>query len=318
MQLPDQALVSRIEASAVEMARSAGAILSKHFGAPLKVEYKDDKQLDPVTVADKECQDFIADSVVRSYPDHGFVGEESEPEEVTAPEFVWVVDPLDGTKNFLSGLPVFACSIGVLFRGAPIAGAIFIPWPGEGNGAVMHARVGGGAFLENRPIKVSGGLQPEPGRLVSVPAMFGERFRLRRAMRGKTGEARVTGSIAYELAMTACGVLQYSIISGPRLWDVAGGVVIVTEAEGAVMAGSPEGGLTVGRRTRWEPLKSFAPNWAGGGTTLKDLGQWSAPLVLGSPGVVKYVTENLERRSRLRRRLATGVRRLTRGGERTG
>ncbi|HCH10345.1 MAG TPA: inositol monophosphatase, partial [Dehalococcoidia bacterium] len=70
------------------------------------------------------------------------------------PDFLWVLDPLDGTKNFLHGLPVYACSVGVLYKGAPVAGAVFVPWPVEGGGIVFHAHKGGGAFADSEMISV--------------------------------------------------------------------------------------------------------------------------------------------------------------------
>jgi myo-inositol-1(or 4)-monophosphatase len=304
-----------MEAHAIGLARGAGAILSRHFGASLDVEYKQTHHRDPVTKADKECQAYLTGEISAHYPDHGIIGEEDEREDDSpAPDFVWVVDPLDGTTNFLSGLPLFACSIGVLHRGAPIAGAIYIPWPARDGGLVMHARKGGGAFVEEERLSVYGGEEPEGHRLASLPGSFGSAFRLGRPMRGRVGDVRVTGSIAYEMALTAMGVLQYSIINGPRLWDVAGGVSLVMEAGGAALVGQRGSarGLLRESRIRWEPLESFVPRWREGETTLAELRQWSARMVLGSPGIARYVAANLRSRSSLRSRLHRAARRMTR------
>ena len=145
--LVDEGLAKEIEARAVEMARGAGKILQSRFSGPLEVEYKDDKkEQDPVTSADKESQAYLSEYIASHFPDHGIVGEEgSQEDESPAPEFLWILDPLDGTTNFLNGLPIYAVSIGVLHRGNPVAGALFIPWPGKKDGVVLHARKGGGA-----------------------------------------------------------------------------------------------------------------------------------------------------------------------------
>jgi hypothetical protein len=180
----------------------------------------------------------------------------------------------------------------------------------------MHARRGGGAFVEGKPLGVFRGVEPEGNRLATLPASFGGGFRIGAKMRDKVGDVRVTGSIAYELAMTASGVLQYSITTRPRLWDVAGGASLVQEAGGLVMIEQRQ--VTrwplASRRVRWEPLRSFTPGWRSGTTTLNELRQWSAPLVLGGPEVAAYVARGLRSRSPLRRRLARATRRLKRVG----
>ena len=309
----DDAHVSEIEDHAIKLAHGAGLILIGQFGTTIEVEFKDDRRSDPVSAVDKECQSFLAAGIADAYPDHGFLGEEGEAQEgQIAPDIVWVVDPLDGTKNYVSGIPVFACSIGVLYRGAPIVGATFVPWPGEPHGVVMHARRGAGAFLEQAPVMVFEGAEPEGGKLVTLPASFGGLFRLRKPLRGKVGDPRITGSISYEQVLTARGALQYSVAGFPRLWDVAAGAILVTEAGGFVMVGKRTSRLSglLAPRIRWEPLGSFVPSWRSGTTTLEELRTWSAPLVLGSPPIVRYVTSNLRARSSLRRRLGRASRRL--------
>ena len=313
---PDEDKLAQMEIRAIEFAREAGLILSRYFGTQLKVEYKDKNSRDPVTNVDTEAQEFLTKAISEHYPDHGIIGEEDkEQKDSAAPDWVWVLDPLDGTKNFLSGLPMFACSIGVLYRGAPMVGALYISWPSQAGGVVMHARKGGGAFVESERISVLQSDEPQGNLLVTLPGSFGVSHRFRKPMRGKIGEVRITGSIAYDLALTAKGALQYSITGAPRLWDVAAGAVLVTEAGGVVL---------VGRRadTRapfipagmcWEPLESFPPNWRVGTTGLQELRQWSAPLIMGSPGVAWYIARNLRSGPRFRHRLTRAVRRLKRG-----
>ena len=116
--------------------------------------------------------------------------------EAPAADVLWVLDPLDGTTNFLNGLPVYAVSIGVLYRGTPVAGALFVPWPGSNGGVVLHARRGGGARMEDEALSVLDGDAPEAGRLTGLPASFGARFRVGSGLRRQPGEVRVTGSIA--------------------------------------------------------------------------------------------------------------------------
>ena len=310
---PSDGMLADIEARATEMAREAGATLAGHFGhGKLEVEFKDEKQRDPVTNADKQCQELLEHAIAKHFPNHGVLGEEGEDKEAEdspAPDFVWVLDPLDGTKNFMGGLPVYASSIGVMHRGVPIVGAVFVPWPSDGGGVVLHARKGGGAFAEDEPISVADSEEPQGNSLVTVPGSFGAAYRFRKPMNGRVGEVRVTGSIAYELAMTARGVVQYAVTTGPHLWDVAGGVVLVAEAGGLIMRGRRAdrlGGLM--SKTGWEPMKSFVSTWDTSVPTMKELRRWSESMVLGGPGVVRYVTSNLRSRTLMRRRLRRTVR----------
>ena len=299
------AFLAKIEAHAVYIAREAGAILTGYFGKPLDVEYKDEKEGDPVTNADRESQEYLRRAIADEFPDQGILGEEDQQEEDSpAQDFVWVLDPLDGTKNFLAGLPVYACSVGVIHRGVPIAGAVFVPWPCDGDGVVLHARKGGGAFMEQEPISVLSFDEPRGNSLAAFPGSFGAIYGFRKAMRAKVGEIRVTGSIAYELAMTANGVLQYTVTTAPHLWDVAAGAILVTEAGGLLMRGQRVSGLkALLTATRWEPMESLVPSWQGG-TTMNQLRRRLAPMVFGNSGVVRYVTSNMRTRTLLKHRLA--------------
>jgi myo-inositol-1(or 4)-monophosphatase len=317
--LLNESLVVDIESRAVEMAGEAGRMLRGHFdrslGSILDVEYKDKKkQQDPVTSADKESQAYLSEAISRHFPGHGILGEEGPSDEsgASAPDFLWVLDPLDGTTNFLNGLPIYAVSIGVLHRGAPLVGALFIPWPGEEGGYVLHARRGGGAWMNSNPISIqntgkNAGPQPEApeaNRLAGLPASFGAQFRLRKGLRRRVGEPRVTGSIAYEMALTAQGAFQYVVFGGPKIWDVAAGVTIVMEAGGAVL-------VRRRRSWRWEPLTTLGPSWESGPPDLKEVRSWTAPLIAGNTAVAPFVAANLQRRFPLSARVARLVRRMS-------
>ena len=312
----DDEALREIESHAVRIVRESGAILRAHFELALNVEYKDDKQSDPVTNADYACQTFLTEAIGKRFPGHGILGEEDNAEErervdgQPAPDFVWVLDPLDGTRNFLSGLPLYASSIGVLYRGTPVVAAVFMPWPSDEGGIVMHAHRGGGTHVDGEPVTTLNASEPEGNRLVTLPGGFGALFNVRRALRGKAGELRMTGSIAYELAMVAKGVTQYTITTAPFLWDAAGGSLLVMEAGGIVLQGGRNrlfGRLPAGMK--WQQLESFAPSWSSGTTTMKELREWRAPLLLGSPNVARYVASNLRGRSRVRRRIRRFLRR---------
>ncbi len=314
--LDDDLTLRDIERHAARIAKEAGELLRFHFERALNVQYKDDRQSDPVTNADFACQRLLQDEIFRRFPGHGILGEEDNAAEreradsQPAPDFVWVLDPLDGTRNFMSGLPLYASSIGVLYRGAPVAAAVFIPWPNDEGGIVMHARRSGGTRIDGESVPLLNADAPDGNRLVTLPGGFGALFGVRRPLRSRAGELRMTGSIAYELAMVAKGVTQYTITTAPFLWDAAAGSLLVKEAGGVVLQGGQRkllGRLPAG--LSWQPLESFVPSWSSGSTTMKELREWRAPLLLGSPNVARFVASNLQGKTRIKRRLRRLVRR---------
>ena len=303
---PPQDILAAIETRATLMAGEAGDILRHYFGKPLQAEYKGKGKRDPVTAADIASQEYLKEAISRHFPDHGIVSEEEKEEQNSpAPDYVWVLDPLDGTTNFLNGLPIYAVSIGVLYKGVPAAGALCIPWPDVEGGLVFHARKGGGAFVKEEPISVLSLSEPQGDKLTNLPAYFGAAYRFGKGMRRRVGEVRNTGSIAYELALTAYGVSQYVIHTRSRIWDVAAGALLVTEAGGMVM-------MRRQRTRRWQPLDSFFPLWDSQRPTLQEMRGWSASLISGSPQVAQFVAEQLRGRFRWRFRLARMWGRLTR------
>ena len=239
--------------------------------------------------------------LARLYPEHSILGEEGGGDEsgesdTPCSDIVWVLDPLDGTTNFLNGLPVFASSIGVLYRGRLLSGAIFVPWPVAGGGFVLHCRRGAGCFVGEERTAVYESQEIVNNRLVGLPGFFGQSTRFGKGLKGRTGEVRTTGSIAYELAMTACGVLQYAVIGAPRMWDMAAGALAVMEAGGTVMT-------RLHGQKQWQPMDSLVPSWDAKPPTLKELRQWVAPLVAGNNHAAPLVAQNLRRRFSLKAKL---------------
>ena len=320
MQSLDDGQIREIHHHAVEIARGAGEILAGHFGRRIEVEFKDDKQRDPVTAADKQTQAYLSAEITRRFPEHGILGEEATKEEQESEEpardTLWVLDPLDGTTNFLNGLPVFASSIGVIHRGRPVAAALYVPWPTDGGGFVLHCRRGGGAKIaslsarsgaDDEPVNVLETEQPIPNRLIGLPGYFGVANRFTGGLANKAGEPRTTGSIAYELAMTARGVMQYAIFGAPRMWDMAAGALAVQEAGGTVMT-------RFRGEKRWRPIDSFIPTWDEKTPTMKELRAWVAPLVAGNRHLAPLIANNVRRRFSLRAKLRPAVRALRRKG----
>ena len=223
-------------AVAVEAARAGAAVLESWRG---KFHVREKARADLVSEADVAAQLAIRDVLLARFPGHGFLGEEDSVgkavEETRPPPGsppTWVVDPLDGTVNYVHDVPCYCVSIGLVIDGVPEVGVIYEPRLGE----LFTAATGHGAHLNGRPMRVSGCRQLSDG-LVSTgfPAAFEAQTRAFDAWQKLSRHAqalRRTGSTAVNLAYVACGRFDGYWAYDNYPWDVAAGVVLVREAGG--------------------------------------------------------------------------------------
>ena len=283
--------------AASKFAREAGEILMGLFGEQVEVDYKNKAKTDPVSEADRASQALLTKRINEHFPAHGVLGEEKPKDEDEAkkqgarevPDYLWVLDPLDGTKNFLNGLPVWGCSVGVLKRGRAVAGAIFTP---EDKGSVYRACEGGGAFRNGRRIEAAREERPTGKRIAALPGSYWTQFRPTGELKKNLGEVRSTGSMCYEQALVARGGLHYALFGAPGIWDVAAGAVIVKEAGGTLLA----------RRRhadQWRELDAFFPE-ENAPRNLDAAREWRQSLLIGNPGLVTYVAPRLRKVNRPR------------------
>jgi myo-inositol-1(or 4)-monophosphatase len=220
---------------AVRAARRAGSIINRaalNGGAALNVRSK--RVNDFVTQIDQAAEEAIIETVRKAYPDHGFLAEESGK---TGPEAecVWIIDPLDGTTNFIHGFPQYCVSIGVQQRGTPVHAVVYDPVKNE----LFTASKGRGAYLNDRRIRVSKATRLTEA-LVGTGFPFKELTRLElytrqlsTMMRGTAGVRRA-GAAALDLAYVACGRLDAFWELGLSPWDMAAGALLIQEAGGLV------------------------------------------------------------------------------------
>ncbi|MBI2887135.1 MAG: inositol monophosphatase [Chloroflexi bacterium] len=298
----DAAFLAELEARAVGYARGAGDILLRHFDSSLEVRYKSGGKHDPVTNADRESEEYLRAAISAAYPDHSILGEEGDDHQGSGTDFLWVLDPLDGTTNYLNRLPFFAVSVGVLYRGEPVAAAIYVPTSGLLQEGVFHARLGGPTSLDGNPVQVASNPTPQPSQLTSLPAHYWRRMRFSGEIRRAPGEVRALGSIALELALTASGTLQYAIFDFPRIWDVAAGVLLVKQAGGLAL-------LQPGRGRPWAPLGRFEPRPVKDGS-LGGYRKWSGTVVVGNPEIAWAVATSLRRPVRILAPVRAALRRV--------
>ena len=281
---PTEAQLLEIEAAAVQLAVAAGRVLMDRFRTTLEIEYKDKQRSDPVTEVDREIEGLVREAVTRDFPAHGLLGEEGSDSGPDRTDYIWIVDPLDGTSNFINGLTTFACSIGVLWRGLPVAAALFLPTSRHLEPGVYHARLGGGAHFNDQPFsfrlldaRPAARLSGLPGGTGGVTGPKGRRF----------GIARTLGSMAAEIAYTAEGTLQMSLLEGGKIWDVVGGVALCLEAGAAAY-------VRDGKSSPWRPLERFAGSDAEPPSTAQ-LRTWNQGLVVGAPEVLPKLVRDLTR-----------------------
>ena len=293
--------LQQIELDAAEWASEAGTILFKYFGKPgtgksnLGVEYKDANNMDPVTRADTEVQQFLAKEISSRYPGHGVVGEEDKAKEGFVSETVWILDPLDGTRNFLHGLPAFASSIGVLHKGVIVAGAIFLPWPGETEGIVLHSSLNGGARINGKRLAIPQIKSLDPAGISTLPGSFSATFKFEGGFGRRSGEPRMAGSIAYELALVALGITQYAVINGAHLWDAAAGISILTESGGKVLkhVKVPLGSRIIGSVDAWEEIGRLVEISETGQSTYEEFRKLSPSLLAAPASIISEMSENI-------------------------
>lgn len=210
-------------------ARAAGAILSGHFRAG-SYQVGSKGRDNPVTSADLEANRTLAELLCPAFPDYGWLSEESadQPERLSR-QRVWVVDPLDGTKEFIAGVPEFAVSIALVEDAKPILGVTYNPITGELFWAAREL----GCHLDGRPVGVSPTARPQDALVL---ASRSETARGEwRSLAGAVRRIDPIGSVAYKLARVSAGLADATWSATPKSeWDVAAGVALVNEAGGVV------------------------------------------------------------------------------------
>jgi myo-inositol-1(or 4)-monophosphatase len=217
--------------AALDVARrvtlEAGAAIRGYFKHSYEINQKGYDN--PVTSADLAADRILREGLTAAFPDDGWLSEETADDPARlARSRVWVVDPVDGTKEFIMGIPEFAVSVALVQEGQVVLGIVYNP----GTTELFHAIRGGGAFLNGEPMRVSRRAEAPGAR---VPASRSECKRGEFEPFTATVEVVPTGSIAYKMALVACGRGDATWSQGPKHeWDVCGGALLVQEAGGRV------------------------------------------------------------------------------------
>jgi len=250
---------------AVGAARRAGELIVRNLDRAGGITVSEKSRNDFVTEIDRVAEQLVIAAIHKAYPDHGILAEESGRQ--GGDEYVWIIDPLDGTTNFLHGFPQFAVSIACRHRGRAEAAVIFDPLRSE----LFTAARGAGAQLEGRRLRVSG-QRALDGALIGTGFPYRANTRwlkpylamLELVMERAAGVRR-PGSAALDLAYVAAGRLDGFWELGLAPWDTAAGNLLITEAGGRIgtLTGNEYrdgGNLIAGNPRVYAALvESFAP-----------------------------------------------------------
>ena len=218
---------------AVRAARNAGNIIARSVDRLDQITINVKAENDFVSEIDRQAEQEIIHTIRKAYPNHGFLGEETGVHE--GDDFVWIIDPLDGTTNFLHGFPQFAVSIGLKHKGRLEQAVVYDPLRQE----LFTASRGAGAQLNDRRIRVSKRNDLD-GALLGTGFPFKQQQHLDiylhtfKALSPMTAGIRRAGSAALDLAYVAAGRLDGFWEIGLNPWDMAAGVLLIQEAGGLV------------------------------------------------------------------------------------
>ena len=284
--------LEEFERAAIQAVSKAGSYVLDRIASPMEIESKTGRPgRDLVTDVDRNSQVIIADIITERFPEHQFLGEEDQKENVDpATDLVWAVDPIDGTANYVNGSMTHAVSVGLMYRGQPIAGAVWSPWPmSENRGTIVHARLNGGTKRDGETTRVLSPIdelgRPVSGRLSVLPGNARSVFKFDKQMRGHGGDVRVTGSAAHEMANVGTGHYQYSIGGVAAVWDFAAATVIVREAGGDVMVLGTDG--------KWRIFDGWAQPYVNEVSTFKYLQDWRGIMLAAHPETMRFLAQNI-------------------------
>ncbi|MFG1423642.1 inositol monophosphatase family protein [Roseixanthobacter liquoris] len=219
----------------VQAVRKAARGLTRDFGEVENLQVSVKGPADFVSAADRKAEEILFTELSRSRPGFSFLMEERGRVEGTDPANEWVIDPLDGTTNFLHGIPLFAISVALVRNGAPFAGVIFNPVTDE----LFVAEKGQGAYLNDRRLRVAGRRKlAESVVCCGLPHMGrGDHTRFNRELakvQTQVAGLRRTGAAALDLAWVAAGRFDAFWERNLSAWDMAAGILMVREAGGYV------------------------------------------------------------------------------------
>jgi len=205
----------------------AGKLTLSHWGSKEDVRHK--SRGNPVTAADLAADELLRREITTRFPSDGWISEETaDSKERSAKGRVWVVDPLDGTREFVEGLPEYAVSVALVSGRTPVLGVVYNPAAGD----LFYCELGSGVFRNGTPVRVSTRSDLEGSLFLGSRTENADNLL---SSLSELGRLRLVGSIAYKLALIAAGDGDLTISFRPKSeWDVCAGAVLLQEAGGII------------------------------------------------------------------------------------
>ncbi|WP_298820192.1 histidinol-phosphatase [Chloroflexus sp.] len=222
------ASLERMLTFARQIAAEAGQITLRYFQQGVTVEHKADES--PVTIADREAERYLRAAIAAAYPDHAILGEEDGLTGSEQATYRWVLDPIDGTKSFVRGVPLYGVLIGLLREGEPVLGVIYIPALNE----MVAAAQGLGCAWNGQPCRVSTVSSLSESLVVGTIAHGYEQYGRAAAFQRILSRARLfrTWGDCYGYVLVATGRAEVALDPAMNVWDAAALLPILTEAGG--------------------------------------------------------------------------------------
>jgi myo-inositol-1(or 4)-monophosphatase len=259
-----------LELFAYKLAKDAGNKINSELKKPGKISYKNDSEnntnlSNPVSETDKNIEISIRKKISEKYPSHKIIGEESTVKDTFSNNFVWVIDPIDGTTNFINGLPIFGCSVGLLYNNSPIVGAIWLSSSHELLPGTYHGSINSKLKFNGKVFNYDKESKNIKRRLHSMPYAI--------PSNNTNTDIRVTGCAVFEIAMLATGILDGGYLNNMRLWDVVAGVALLklTKKE-----------IWIKNKNKWEKIEKNINGKLILSNDIKDIQKWHGTLIVGN------------------------------------
>lgn len=222
--------IEKIRDLALKAAKQAGKVLLKHYGKVKSIKAKDN--LSYVSNVDLESEKCIISAIRKTYPEHDIISEESGRLNKKS-DYIWHIDPLDGTHNYINNIPLFGVSIALEYKGKIILGVINLPYFNE----LYFAEKGKGAFLNGKHIKVSNKKDLKKS-FIAVDLVLRhnpeKKIKFLKKLEGHVHDLRVLGSAVAAVAYVARGSADLYLVQQTNSWDISAGFLLIEEAGGKV------------------------------------------------------------------------------------
>lgn len=257
--------IQKALSTARDIASEAGEVALSEFGT-VAASYKSDGSM--VTRTDRAVESMIREALNEAYPDHAILGEEEGLEGIDGASSVWIVDPIDGTNNFVFGLPLWGVSLGLFRNNEPCAGVMYMPCTDQ----MFSAASGLGVFLNGEPVAAQDGDEINENELLTISSPPLGRWKLDLCMK-----PRIYGCASFAMATVPAGVSRALIHTSYYIWDAAAALCMMKEA--GVVVTDPDG----------TSLYNIA-GW--------DLSEHAPPMIAAAPRTHRIIMDNLTFNSR--------------------